>query len=79
MAQSKNTPASNVPANSDVFEIAENITGYIQDGKLILTVDLSVRQGESGSGKSVIVASTRGNLVIPGTKVTAGLNFYVKK
>jgi len=59
-------------------KLGENITIEIKDGKAIITVDLSHRGSVSASGKSLIVASTRGNVQIPGTSVILGLNAYVK-
>lgn len=49
-----------------------------QDGsKLVITVDLSKNFGPSKSGKTIIVASTDGNVpAAPGVMV--GLNIYRK-
>lgn len=49
-----------------------------QDGtKLVITVDLSKTHGPSKSGKTIIVASTDGNVAAaPGVMV--GLNVYRK-
>ena len=58
--------------------IGENIQIEIKDGKAILTIDLEHRGNVSASGKSVIVATTRGNVPIPGSTVVLGLNAYVK-
>jgi len=44
---------------------------------LVIEVDLSQEHGESGSGKSVIIASTQGNVPAPGESgVMVGLNVY---
>lgn len=59
-------------------KLGQNITVEVKDGKAILTIDLKHRGGLSSSGKSVIVASTGGNIAIPGTDVILGLNAYVK-
>lgn len=58
--------------------IGQNISIEIKDGKVIITFDLSKRFGQSGSGKSTIVASTQGNVLIPGTSLYLGLNAYEK-
>jgi hypothetical protein len=50
----------------------------VKDGKAIITIDLAHRGRPSSSGKSIIVASTGGNIAIPGTQVVLGLNAYVK-
>jgi hypothetical protein len=59
-------------------EIGTNINIEVKGDKAIITIDLSHRGGLSSSGKSVIVASTGGNVPIPGTNVILGLNAYVK-
>jgi hypothetical protein len=44
---------------------------------LLIEVDLSQEHGESSSGKSVIIASTQGNVPGPGESgVMIGLNIY---
>ena len=58
--------------------IGQNIQLEVKDGKAIITIDLAHRGGLSSSGKSIIVASTGGNVPIPGTDVILGLNAYVK-
>lgn len=71
---------NNGAAPADTFELGDNITGYIQGDETILVIKHTERLGESSSGKSDIVASTRGNVAIPGLKgVIAGINIYVKK
>jgi len=63
--------------------MAETIGQNIQievtrDNKAVITIDLTKRGGLSSSGKSVIVATTSGNVPIPGTNIVLGLNAYVK-
>jgi hypothetical protein len=60
-------------------QLGENVQVEVKDGKAIITIDLTHRGKPSSSGKSIIVASTGGNQVIPGTQVVLGLNAYVKK
>ena len=44
---------------------------------LVIEVDLNQEHGESGSGKSIIIASTQGNVPAPGELgVMVGLNVY---
>jgi hypothetical protein len=51
------------------------ITGNI----LTITVDVSKDFGKSASGKSVIIATTEGNVTIPETDdIKIGLNIYKK-
>lgn len=52
----------------------------IKDGKLIIEIDLQTPT-PSASGKTLVVASTRGNTVtdvkVDGKPVTIGLNAYI--
>ena len=51
------------------------LTGNI----LTITVDISKDFGKSSSGKSVIIASTEGNVTIPEKNdIKIGLNIYKK-
>jgi len=55
--------------------IEMNIVGDI----LTIKVGLSKTFGKSGSGKSTIIASTEGNVSVPGKEeVKIGLNVYTK-
>ena len=49
-------------------------------GKILtITVDLSQDFGKSSSGKSTVIATTEGNITVPGTdEVKIGLNIYKK-
>lgn len=58
----------------------KNIEMNVERGKLIITVDLSKELGPSSSGKSVIIATTEGNVGVPGAPdIKIGLNVYRKK
>lgn len=46
---------------------------------LTIKVDLSKEFGPSSSGKTIIVASTEGNVSVPGRDEKVGLNVYRKK
>ena len=51
------------------------LTGTI----LTITVDVSKDYGKSASGKSIIIASTEGNITVPETdNIKIGLNIYKK-
>jgi hypothetical protein len=54
----------------------------IRDNKLCIEIDLETPT-PSSSGKTLVVASTRGNIVtdveIDGKPVTIGLNAYIKR
>jgi hypothetical protein len=59
----------------------ENVEMQLSPDKatLIIKVDLTRRGEPSGSGKSIIIASTGGNIVVPGgNKTMIGLNVYTK-
>jgi hypothetical protein len=56
-----------------------NITTAVKGTILTITVDLSKSHGTSKSGKSNIIASTGGNVSVPGKEeVKFGLNVYTK-
>lgn len=46
------------------------------DNQLVITIDLSQTHGWSKSGKTIVVASSRGNKRIEGTDCFLGLNVY---
>jgi hypothetical protein len=55
----------------------KNVEIKVQGNTLILTVDLSKSFGLSSSGKSEMVATTEGNVSLPGhEEVKVGLNVY---
>jgi len=57
-----------------------NVEVKTEHGKLVITVDLAQEQGPSSSGKSIIIATTEGNVDVPGAAdVKFGLNVYRKK
>ena len=55
----------------------KNIEAKVQGDKLVITVDLTKNFGLSGSGKSIIIASTEGNVSVPGREeIKIGVNVY---
>jgi hypothetical protein len=55
----------------------QNVEFQVQGDNLVIIVDLSQEIGESASGKSVIIATTSGNVSVPGREdVKVGLNVY---
>ncbi len=55
----------------------QNVEFQVQGNSLVIVVDLSQEVGESSSGKSIIIASTGGNVSVPGFEdVKVGLNVY---
>lgn len=67
----------------------DNIKATLKGNKLHLEIDLSERLGDSSSGKSVIIASTGGNVALGEMEgvavgedqvdISLGLNCYIKK
>ena len=57
----------------------KNVELSVQGNILTITVDLSKEFGPSSSGKTVIIASTEGNLRLPEREEVVGLNVYRKK
>ena len=56
-----------------------NVKSEVKGDLLIITVNLKERNGVSSTGKSECVASTKGNVEIPGTGLKMGLNIYAPK
>ena len=54
----------------------ENVKWEIRDNKLIIEIDLTQEFGHSKSGKTISIASTKGNQKIEGTDAIIGLNVY---
>ncbi|MBC8431784.1 MAG: hypothetical protein H8D96_07665 [Desulfobacterales bacterium] len=54
----------------------QNVKWEIKDDKLIIEIDLTMEFGLSKSGKTITIASTRGNQKIEGTDAVIGLNVY---
>jgi ABC-type dipeptide/oligopeptide/nickel transport system ATPase component len=51
----------------------------IDGNKLSIEVDLNKNFGESGSGKSIVIASSEGNRPIGKDDIKIGLNIYRPK
>jgi hypothetical protein len=62
---------------SNLSVLSQNLSATVQDGKLILVIDLSKTIGLSSSGKMIGIASTGGFQAVPGTP--AKINLYVGK
>ena len=54
----------------------KNVEMTVEENTLIIKVDLSKDFGPSKSGKTIIVASTEGNVSVPGRDEKMGLNVY---
>jgi hypothetical protein len=79
-----------IEAGDDGRRIREKVTGkgddpmknvqmMVEGDILTITVDLSKEFGPSSSGKTIIIASTEGNVSVPDREEKVGLNVYRKK
>lgn len=58
----------------------KNVIIQVEGLKLTIVVDLSQELGLSSSGKSMTIATTEGNVSIPGNEeIKIGLNIYKPK
>jgi len=56
----------------------QNVKFEVNGKVLTISVDLDAAPVLSASGKSNVIASTKGNQPVPGTDVICGLNLYRK-
>lgn len=55
----------------------KNVEMKVEDNMLTIKVDLTKEFGQSASGKTIIIASTEGNIPIPEKdEIKIGLNIY---
>ncbi len=55
----------------------KNVEVFVEGDKLTIVVDLKQEFGLSSSGKSITIASTEGNISVPGREeIKVGLNVY---
>jgi len=58
----------------------KNVEMKLEENILTIKVDLTKEFGPSASGKTIIIASTEGNISVPDKdEVKIGLNIYKKK
>jgi hypothetical protein len=57
----------------------KNVDMVVEGNILTIKVDLSKEFGPSASGKTIIIASTEGNVSVPDREEKIGLNVYRKK
>jgi hypothetical protein len=57
----------------------KNVEMNVEGTILTIRVDLSKEFGPSSTGKTLIIASTEGNVTIPNRQEKIGLNVYRKK
>lgn len=56
----------------------KNVEMTVEGTMLTIKVDLAKEFGPSASGKTIIIASTEGNVTIPDRQEKVGLNVYRK-
>ena len=57
----------------------KNVEMRVEGNILTIRVDLTKEFGPSASGKTIIIASTEGNVSVPDRQEKVGLNVYRKK
>ena len=58
----------------------KNVEMKLEENILTIKVDLTKEFGPSASGKTIIIASTEGNISVPDKEeIKIGLNVYKKK
>jgi len=57
----------------------KNVQMTVAGNILAITMDLTKEFGPSSSGKTIIIASTEGNVAVPERDEKIGLNVYRKK
>jgi hypothetical protein len=57
----------------------KNVEMRIDGDILTIKVDLTKEFGPSSSGKTIIIASTEGNVAVPDREERVGLNVYRRK
>ena len=57
----------------------KNVDITVEDSILTIKIDLSKEFGPSSSGKTIIIASTEGNVSLPDREEKVGLNVYRKR
>ena len=56
--------------------MSQNVDMKMDGSILTITIDMSKEYGPSKSGKTIQIASTQGNVDVPGTEAKIGLNIY---
>jgi hypothetical protein len=58
----------------------ENIQMDVEENILTIKIDLSKRLGPSSSGKTIMIATTSGNMPVPEHRdIKIGINAYIKQ
>lgn len=69
--------------NINIKQIVKIMTTKIDGKNLVITIPMNPEPMPSTSGKTLVVASSKGNreteAIIDGKKIIVGLNAYIKK
>ena len=81
MAAKKDAVAENGAAAKKTTTVkklggAENVSVAVTEDKITLVISRKVKGHPSKSGKTIVVATSRGNQPIPDTDLKLGLNIY---
>ncbi|MGH8606724.1 MAG: hypothetical protein ACREX9_04700 [Gammaproteobacteria bacterium] len=57
----------------------KNVEMSVEGNILTIKIDMTKEYGPSSSGKTIIIASTEGNVSVPDREEKIGLNVYRKK
>ena len=63
-------------SESEAFAIMKNVEMSVEGDILTIKIDLAKSFGPSSTGKTTIVATTEGNVTLPGRSEKMGLNVY---
>ena len=73
-----NTTAKTAAAAMPAMTIGTNLRVTEEGDDIVIRLNKTERHGQSGSGKTTIVASSKGNVTLP-NGITLGINAYVRK
>ncbi len=78
-SSSRNGPETYKIINFKGFHIMRNVDINVDGDNLIIKINLKQRHGLSSSKKTTIIASTDGNVSVPGYEdIKIGINAYTK-
>jgi len=66
-------------SKGEYYGTMKNVEMQVEGNILTIQIDLSKEYGPSSSGKTIIIASTEGNVPVPEREEKIGLNVYRKK
>jgi hypothetical protein len=64
-------------SKSTIQRHGDNVQIETTDDHIIITIDRHARFGPSTSGKTIVVATTRGNVKVTADGIRLGINAYI--